>query len=181
MMAEGIELVSTRKIKLSDEILASLRKIFRAASINSKQLSKKVGLTSPQLLILKEIERGDKLTPGKIARAVSLSHATVTGIIGRLEKRDLLIRQRDRKDKRRVIVSITHLGKQMVRDTPALVQDLFIQNIDGLETWEQTMILSALQRLTAIMEFSAVDAKPPPDTRATENINTLPSENTYKS
>jgi DNA-binding MarR family transcriptional regulator len=92
MMAKGMELVSTGNDKLSDEILMALRKIFRVFSINSKKLNKKVGLTTPQLLILKEIERGDELTPGEIARAISLSHATVTGILGRLEKRNLLIR-----------------------------------------------------------------------------------------
>jgi DNA-binding transcriptional ArsR family regulator len=93
MAAKGIELVSPRNNRLSDEILISLRKIFRVVAINSKKLNKQVGLTTPQLLILKEIERDDELTPGEIARAVSLSHATVTGILGRLEKRNLLIRQ----------------------------------------------------------------------------------------
>ena len=140
----------------SDMVLIALRKVIQAADINSKKLHKHVGLTGPQVVILKEISSREMSTPGEIAHAVSLSQATVTGILGRLEKRNLISRQRDHNDRRRVIVSITAAGKQAVENAPHLMRDAFAASFNSLELWEQTMILSALQRLHTIMETNAI-------------------------
>ena len=149
----------------SDKVLIALRKIFRSAEINSKKLHKKVGLTGPQFLVLKEIKIAEASTPGEIAQAVSLSQATVTGILGRLEKRNLIRRQRDEKDKRRVIVSITDIGQQAIDRAPPLMQGAFVACFNNLQPWEQTMILSALQRLHEIMEAKAMDGALSPNDR----------------
>jgi DNA-binding MarR family transcriptional regulator len=68
---------------------------------------KMVGLTGPQLVILNEISKFDEAPIGTIARAISLSQATVTGVLERLEKRELVSRRRDIVDRRRVLVKIT--------------------------------------------------------------------------
>ena len=52
--------------------------------MNSKKLAKRVGLTGQQLVILQEIYSLGEVTAGEIARAVSLSQATLTGILERM-------------------------------------------------------------------------------------------------
>jgi DNA-binding MarR family transcriptional regulator len=141
----------------SDKVLIALRKVIRASEINSRKLHKRIGLTVPQFLVLKEIKNYETSTPGEIAQAVSLSQATVTGILGRLETRNLIRRQRDEKDKRRVIVSITDTGQEAIDCAPPLMQEAFVACFNKLQLWEQTMILSALQRLHEIMEVKTVD------------------------
>jgi ABC-type glutathione transport system ATPase component len=84
---------------VSDSVMIALRKIIQAIDTNSKQLVKRVGLTGPQLVILQEITRMGEVTAGEIAQAVSLSQATVTGILERMEKRGLLARRRSERDK----------------------------------------------------------------------------------
>ena len=44
-------------MKKHQELLISLRKIIRAIDLHSKHLSKTSGLTSPQLLIMLEIDK----------------------------------------------------------------------------------------------------------------------------
>ena len=51
-----------------DEVLIALRQIIRAIDMHSKRLIKEAGLTSPQLLLLKGIER--KLWVGPIMRVI---------------------------------------------------------------------------------------------------------------
>ncbi len=53
---------------LSEEILLTLRQIYRAMSIYSKSLEKHYGLTSPQLFILHELFQSDQITIGEIAK-----------------------------------------------------------------------------------------------------------------
>jgi DNA-binding MarR family transcriptional regulator len=143
-----------------DKVMIALRKIIRAIDMNSKNLVKRVGLTGPQLLILMEISRKDGITPGEIARAVSLSQATVTGILERMEKRQLITRRRSQSDKRRILVSLTEGGEQTIKDAPPLMQEGFVERFTGLDEWEQTMILSSLQHLVSLMKARAIDAAP---------------------
>lgn len=144
----------------SDNVMIALRKIIQAIDMNSKKLVKRVGLTGPQLVILQEISNTGEVTAGEIARAVSLSQATVTGILERMEKRGLLSRRRNEHDKRRVMVNITATGKQVLEDAPPLMQEAFVDQFSSLQEWEQTMILSSLQRLVSIMDAKAIQAAP---------------------
>lgn len=145
---------------VSDSVLIALRKIIQAIEMNSKKLVKRVGLTGPQLVILQEIARCGEVTAGEIARAVSLSQATVTGILERMEKRGLLARQRSESDKRRIMVRITATGRQLLEEAPPLMQEAFVERFSSLQEWEQTMILSALQRLVSIMDAKTLHAAP---------------------
>ena len=144
----------------SDSVMIALRKIIQAIDMNSKKLVKRVGLTGPQLVILQEISNLGEVTAGEIARAVSLSQATLTGILERMEKRGLLSRRRSKHDKRRVMVNITDSGKKVLDDAPPLMQEEFVDGFSSLQEWEQNMILSSLQRLVSIMDAKAIQAAP---------------------
>ena len=149
--------------------MIALRKIIQAIDINSKKLVKRVGLTGPQLVILQEISSLGEVTAGEIARAVSLSQATVTGVLDRMEKRGLLARQRCDHDKRRIMVRITESGKQVLKDAPPLMQEAFVERFSSLQEWEQSMILSSIQRLVSIMDAKAIQAEPFLTTRSIDN------------
>lgn len=142
------------------EVLVALRRVIRATDIYSRQLVKSSGLTAPQLLIMQTIRERDAVTIGDLARAVSLSQATVTTIIDRLERRELVYRERSSQDKRRVYVYLTDLGYERLRDAPRPLQAHFIRRFRDLQQWEQTMILSSLQRVAEMMDAEHIDASP---------------------
>jgi hypothetical protein len=56
------------------------------------------------------------------------------------------------------MVSITATGKEILRNAPPLMQEAFVEKFSCLQEWEQTMILSALQRLVAIMDAKSIQA-----------------------
>jgi len=165
---------------VSDSVMIALRKIIQAIDMNSKKLVKRVGLTGPQLVILQEISSSGEVTAGELAHAVSLSQATVTGILERMEKRELLTRQRSNQDKRRIMVRITESGKQVLENAPPVMQEAFVERFSSLQEWEQTMILSSLQRLVSIMDAKAISAAPflatsPIDNQAVKPEDITPS------
>lgn len=148
------------KCPLGDEVLISIRRIIRSIDLQSRYLVKQVGLTGPQLLILQEASRSGEVSVGKIAEAVSLGQATVTGIVERLEKKGLLERRRGEVDRRKVLVKITEQGKRLLAESPPLMQKYFIERFSRLHDWEQSMILSSLQRLVQMMDAKTIDAAP---------------------
>jgi DNA-binding MarR family transcriptional regulator len=145
---------------ISDAVLIALRQIIRAIDLRSKSLVKQFGLTGPQLLILQEIARAEEITASELAKSISLSQATVTGILERLEKRTLITRRRSNSDRRRVKVSATPTGRQLLEAAPPLMQESFVEQFDRLQNWEQHMILSSLQRLVAMMDAKQIEAAP---------------------
>ena len=146
--------------EISDNVLIALRKIIQAIDLNSKRLVKQVGLTGPQLVILQEISRLGNVSVGEVAKNVSLSQGTVTGILERMGKRGLIARQRSNHDKRRVMVQITETGKKLLTNAPPIMQESFLEKFNQLQNWEKTMILSALQHLVVMMDAKAIDAAP---------------------
>jgi DNA-binding MarR family transcriptional regulator len=128
--------------------------------MNSKSLVKRVGLTGPQLMILQEVVHSVEISVGEVAKAISLSQGTVTGIVERLEKRELVNRRRSDSDRRRVLVQATETGKALMQTAPPLMQEAFVERFGALQDWEQAMILSALQRLVTIMDAKTIQAAP---------------------
>jgi DNA-binding MarR family transcriptional regulator len=145
---------------LSDEILRSLRRIVRAIDLHSRVLAQSHGLTGPQALILKELSRLEDATVGQLAQQVSLSPATVTDIVRRLESRGFVTRTRSAQDKRRVLVRPTTTALKVLQSGPSLLQENFVAELERLAEWERTLILSSLQRIALMMSAEAIPAAP---------------------
>ena len=95
------------------QVLTTLRRIIRGIDLHSRALARDYGLTGPQLILLEELSRSKEVSVGDLAKSVNLSHATVTDVLVRLEKRDLIQRTRSNSDKRKVIgVEIPREGKK---------------------------------------------------------------------
>ena len=134
------------------DIFMDLRRIMRAMDVYSRQLSGSHGLTGPQMLCLREIAEHGSLTTGALALAVALSPATLTGILDRLEVRGLVSRERRPEDKRRVLVSLTAVGRQMSQELPSPLQERFGARLTELPADEQAAIRKALDSVARMME-----------------------------
>ncbi|WP_036228431.1 MarR family winged helix-turn-helix transcriptional regulator [Marinobacterium jannaschii] len=145
---------------ICDEVLVSLRRIIRAVDLHSRRLVNQYGLTGPQALVLKAILGAEGLTAGELARKVSLSQATITDILKRLEQRGLVSRQRSDSDRRKVFVFSTQKAVEIVASAPPLLQDTFVDRLTQLRDWEQTLLLSSLQRVAELMDAETIDAAP---------------------
>lgn len=143
-----------------EELLVSIRKVIRAIDLHSKQLNKSSGLTGPQLLIMKEIARVKGVTASQIAKSINLSAATVTNILDRLENKGFINRVRSTEDKRRVSLFLAEKGRNSLIDAPQPLQEHFIQNFCSLADWEQSLLLSSMQRIATMMDANELDAAP---------------------
>jgi len=142
------------------EVLVALRRIIRAVDLQSKKLMQTSGLTGPQLTLLDVLGRDGAMTVGELARAVSLSQGTITSIVDRLERRGYLLRRRSDNDKRKVLVSLSERGQAALQQAPTLLQESFVNDYRALQTWEQHLILSSLQRVAQMMQAHQIDAAP---------------------
>jgi DNA-binding MarR family transcriptional regulator len=72
-----------------------------------------LGLTYPQYLAMLALWEHSPRTVGALGEALDLDSGTVTPLLKRLEKQDLVRRRRDPADERRVMVELTAAGQAL--------------------------------------------------------------------
>ena len=143
-----------------EKVLKSIRQVIRATDLHSRHVTRLAGLTSSQLILLKVVRDQNMSTISELANTISLSQATLTSILDRLEAATYVVRERSTQDKRKVQVRITDAGREVLKKAPEPLQDTFIRQFSGLKDWERSMIQASLQRVAEMMNAGNIDASP---------------------
>lgn len=144
----------------SQKALMLMRQIIRSTDMQDKEISRLTGLTLPQLVVMQTLRELGQVTPGELAKEIALTQATVTSILDRLEKKELVIRERGKEDKRRVWVSLTESGVELMKGAPATRQEIFVRNFEDMQPWEQSMVVASLERVSYMLNAQHLDAAP---------------------
>ena len=83
----------------------------------SKRMQASIGLTGPQRVTLRVLGRFPGLSAGELARILLVHPSTLTGVLQRLEARELVKRTPDAADGRRASLTLTAKGRRL--DVPA--------------------------------------------------------------
>ena len=134
-----------------DEILLALRKITRAIDLHSKQLHKASGLTTSQLLVMQAILRLDMASPSAIAREVMLSQATISSLLDRLERNQLVRRVKGNRDRRQTLIELTTEGQEKLAQSPSPIQLDFVSKYRALPDWQQHQLVASMQQVASMM------------------------------
>ncbi len=124
-------------------IFRAIRRLQQAAEIHSKRLSRYGGLTPLQLLILHVLAVEGELTATQLAKLVSLSQASLSGVLDRLEGRGLLYRRRDEQDRRKSWLHLDPAGHEALAEAPPLLPEYVIERFAALPEWERHGLLAA--------------------------------------
>jgi DNA-binding MarR family transcriptional regulator len=81
----------------------------------------------------------------------------MTGIIDRLERKELVVRRRRRSDRRSVAVGLTPQGHELVRRAPTPLQETFTRRLADLPAQQRKRIDDVLQQIVSMMEREALE------------------------
>lgn len=158
---------SMPSVRYDLRVQQALRRIIRAVDLHSRKLSAKFHITGPQLVCLLAVADHEPVTPSAIARAIYLSPSTVIGILDRLEGKGLIRRERDRKDRRLVHVTLKGQGRALVNNAPSPLQETLAEAMERLPDAEQASLADALDRVVELMEVRHIAAEPMLETQPT--------------
>ena len=88
-------------------------------SIHSRLSDKKINISHPALIVLHYIKHGPN-TIKRISELMLISAPTLVPVIDLLEKKQLLKRTKNEKDRRENILELTKKGKSLVRTIPMI-------------------------------------------------------------
>lgn len=143
-----------------DALIASMREITHAADKHSRYVVKKLGLSSAHIVVLRAIRDLGDGTTRQLSKNVSLSQATVTVLLNKLEQMALVERQRSSTDRRIVHSKLTKAGFALLDRAPPPLPSRFIEAFDALTETRRAEILSAFFDVAQMM--GADDYRPAP-------------------
>jgi MarR family transcriptional regulator, organic hydroperoxide resistance regulator len=86
-----------------------------AMNVRSKKMSRALGVTGPQRIVLRVIGQMPSCSATDVASALNMHPSTLTGILARLARERLIERKVDRSDRRRARLALTAKGKRVDR------------------------------------------------------------------
>ena len=90
----------------SIEVARLFQEVMQLFKHSMNKLLEDTGMSAPQGMVLGLLSKKKKMKITELSQSLCLSNSTVSGIIDRLEKQEMVVRERSEKDKRVVYVSI---------------------------------------------------------------------------
>src|SRR5579862_6428063 len=114
--------------RLESEFLLAVRRAGSVLQLLGAASADKIGINVTDLNCLNILALGGHLTAGELAKQTGLTTASITGVLDRLEEAGFVRRERDSKDRRRVVVHLV-LDKALANVAP-----LFLPMV---QAWQQ--------------------------------------------
>ncbi|WP_427338403.1 MarR family winged helix-turn-helix transcriptional regulator [Caloranaerobacter sp. DY30410] len=129
-----------------------IREINSKINSNLRHEFESTGLTIPQIMLIRILVKHKKLKVSEISKKMSLANSTVSGIIDRLEKQEILKRTRSSEDKRIVYIELADKGYEIGKYFYNTINSYF-QDVFGKASEEEIeVILNGLQTLKKVLD-----------------------------
>ena len=113
-----------------------------------------IGMTMPQSFVMGILVKSGEMKLTELSREMKLSNSTVSGIIDRLEKQQLVERTRSEKDKRIVHVKATHKFHELHDEFVDRAEKSFESLLDTATSEDMDIIINGLNVLGKILASS---------------------------
>lgn len=132
-----------------DAIVETVVYLYTESRRLTKGIAREVGLTGPQLTVIKLLETFGDLSLSSLSERIRAQNSTVTGIIDRMEREELVVRERSTADRRVVLIKLTPKGKELARSIEVQPMEMFRGALGALspeDVGHLVRILGKLQR-----------------------------------
>lgn len=105
------------------------------------------GFTLPQISVISMLEKHGEQKVSELSLKMGLSDSTVSGILDRLEQKDIIKRERTKDDRRVVKISLTGKSQKFCNDFRRKKEEYFTQLLKNLSEQEIKDIIKGLEIL----------------------------------
>jgi DNA-binding MarR family transcriptional regulator len=122
-------------------------RIRRALIREFEAASGELDITAAQFQVLRRLWAGDGMLVSALANEICCHVANVTGILDRLEAKELLRRERSREDRRAVRIYLTGAGRALEVPLTEIVAAVNHRALEGLDAHERAELFRLLERV----------------------------------
>ncbi|MDX2167710.1 MAG: MarR family transcriptional regulator [Deltaproteobacteria bacterium] len=137
------------------EFLQHLWRLNHALERLSLRMEATLGVTAQQRLVIRCLGKRPGMTAGQLAALLHLDPGTISAALRRLERKGLLARRRDPRDRRRVTVELTAAGLALDRPAPGTVEHAVAGLLRASRSTQVEATTALLGRLIVRLEREA--------------------------
>lgn len=143
--------------KISDEKIVGIEENFRYAAWKIKLKGREIlgdfDITPPQFNALLTLSKHEKLTIGELSSKMFLACSTVTDLLDRMERNELVVRMKDEKDRRVVRIKVLDKGHNMIEGVLENRRKYIRETLDGLSEEMVDSVFEVMKLLNEKMSF----------------------------
>lgn len=132
-------------------IFDAVRHIVRALRLSARDSEQHVGLSSAQLFVLNQLRDGKGLALIDLAARTFTDSSSVSVVVSKLVEKGLVARVRAVNDGRRVTITLTAAGRQVLRTGPDPAQNRFVAAIAALPPRKRAELAGLLDTVVSHM------------------------------
>lgn len=130
-----------------DRILETIVYLYTESRRVTKQLARQHGLTGPQVTALKMLEAFGALSLSELSAHMSAKNSTITGIVDRMERDGLVVRERSEEDRRVVNIRPTAEGRRIAAAVPVTAMAIFASALQSLSERDRDELRRILSKV----------------------------------
>jgi DNA-binding MarR family transcriptional regulator len=134
--------------RLKEQSRAFSRLFGEVFTLFRRRIPKRAGLTPESWAVLEHFRLAGPLTVTEAGRHMDRAQSVMSERIDHLEKKGLLRRLRDERDRRRVLVWLTPEGQErLARESQVLDEDRLVRALARMRVDERVRLLASIERL----------------------------------
>ncbi len=131
----------------SQRILDSIRRLVRLLRLTDRATQGELGLSGAQLFVLHELGKTPALSLSELAERTRTDQSSVSVVVSRLVTGGYVIRDRDRHDGRRLVLTLTKSGRAVAEKSPPVAQERIIEALEQLPASERHRFADTFSRV----------------------------------
>jgi len=129
----------------------ALRRIVRALRLSAGEVDRTLGISMAQLFVLQSLADDVPRSLRDLAADTLTDPSSVSAVVKRLVDRKLVARHADHQDARRAQVTLTPLGKRLLKRAPEPVQSRLVHALGKLEPRRRKLFAASLDEVAKRM------------------------------
>ena len=143
----------------SQRILDSIRRLVRLLRLADRAAQNELGLSGAQLFVLQELGKTPSLSLNELAERTHTDQSSVSVVVTRLVEAGLVVRDRDTRDARRLVLTLTKAGVAAVRRSAPAAQERILEIVESMSAAERKRFADTFEHL--VSELGVEKGVPP--------------------
>ncbi len=140
------------------KMVGSIRRFYRVVQNDGAKESKRFALTSSQGNVLRTLYHLGPLSSVDLSRHLYVTASNMTGLVDRLEKKELVSRVRKEGDRRVMLIVLTSEGLELSQALPDPLESKLISGLGHMPVDKVKQLNEAMDQILCLINVNGGDA-----------------------
>ncbi|MBP1743728.1 MAG: hypothetical protein H6Q58_706 [Firmicutes bacterium] len=138
-------------------IIGYTKKIADSTDMAFNSVGSRHGITMIQIRLLMELHSSERHTVGSLAGGTCMAGANISSMCKKLEQQGFLLKRRDPKDERVVLLKLTEKGEKTITEIDGYINERIARCMADENEETFTAIINGMEKLNSLLQCIVAD------------------------